>query len=232
MREELMQKHLEKRGSKPASESHSGKRAAPSKSTASKAASPKRAQSYTRGVHHLALCTDDIKKTTEFYTRVLGMPLIHALKVPPGLGTGKGNRGNPPYEEIRHYFFDMGNDSTVAFFEIPQGKEPATNRNAIGSMQHCSFVVTPQRFRDIEERLKANNVSYIGPIPQMPGLDGIYFMDPNGIRLEFACQTADGDDPHVIECCTQTKASALHELRTLPGVDEAWLKEMTANLPD
>ena len=227
-----MQKHLEKSGSKAKSESASGKRAAPSKGAASKASSAKRAESFSRGVHHLALCTDDIKKTTEFYTRVLGMPLIHALKVPPGLGTGTGNRGNPPYEEIRHYFFDMGNDSTVAFFEIPKGKEPVTNRNAIGSMQHCSFVVTPKRFRDIEERLKANNISYIGPIPQMPGLDGIYFMDPNGIRLEFACQAADGDDPHVIECCTQTKASALHELRTLPGVDEAWLREMTANLPD
>jgi catechol 2,3-dioxygenase-like lactoylglutathione lyase family enzyme len=227
-----MQKHLEKSGSKAKSESASGKRAAPSKGAASKASSAKRAESFSRGVHHLALCTDDIKKTTEFYTRVLGMPLIHALKVPPGLGTGTGNRGNPPYEEIRHYFFDMGNDSTVAFFEIPKGKEPATNRNAIGSMQHCSFVVTPKRFRDIEERLKASNISYIGPIPQMPGLDGIYFMDPNGIRLEFACQAADGDDPHVIECCTQTKASALHELRTLPGVDEAWLAEMTANLPD
>src|SRR5207248_9670169 len=84
----------------------------------------------TRGVHHLALCTDDMKKTTEFYTRVLGMPLIHTLRVPPGLGTGKGNRGNPPYEEIRHCFFDRGNDSTVAFFEVPRGKEPAANRHA------------------------------------------------------------------------------------------------------
>jgi catechol 2,3-dioxygenase-like lactoylglutathione lyase family enzyme len=205
--------------------------------SASKAASLKRAPSkpapsFARGVHHLALCTDDIKMTTEFYTRVLGMPLVHALRVPPGLGTGKGNRGNPPYEEIRHYFFDMGNDSTIAFFEIPKGKEPAANRNAIGAMQHCSFVVTPERFRDIEQRLKTNNITYIGPIPQMPGLDGIYFIDPNGIRLEFACQAADGNDPHVIECCTQTKTEALHELATLPGVDPAWLKEMTANLPD
>ena len=194
-------------------------------------ASSGRVASFARGVHHLALCTDDIKATTEFYTRVLGMPLIHALKVPPGLGTGKGNRGNPPYEEIRHYFFDMGNDSTIAFFEIPKGKEPAANRNAIGSMQHCSFVVPPERFREIEERLKANNDAFIGPIPQMPGLDGIYFMDPNGIRLEFACQPADGDSPHVIEGCTQTKAEALRELKTLPGVNEAWLTEMTANLP-
>src|SRR5260221_13525140 len=81
-------------------------------------------KAFTRGVHHLALCTDDMKRTVDFYVEVLGMPLVHAMKVPPGLGTGKANRGNPPYESIRHYFFDMGNDSLLAFFEIPKGKEP------------------------------------------------------------------------------------------------------------
>jgi catechol 2,3-dioxygenase-like lactoylglutathione lyase family enzyme len=191
-----------------------------------------KSQSMTRGVHHLALCTDDIKKTTEFYTRVLGMPLVHALKVPPGLGTGPGNRGNPPYEQCRHYFFDMGNDSVIAFFEIPKGKEPAGNRNAIGAMQHCSFVVTHKRFTELEERLKKHNIPYIGPIPQMPGLDGIYFYDPNNIRLEFACQHADGENPDVMRNTIQSKHEALEELRSLPGVDEAWLKEMTSNLPD
>jgi hypothetical protein len=30
----------------------------------------------------------------------------------------------------------------------------------------------------------------------------------------------------------QSKHEALEELRSLPGVDEAWLKEMTSNLPD
>ena len=87
----------------------------------------------TRGVHHLALCTDDMKATIDFYVDVLGMPLVHAMKVPPGLGTGPSNRGNPPYERVRHYFFDMGNDSLLAFFEIPKGEEPAGNRNAIGA---------------------------------------------------------------------------------------------------
>jgi catechol 2,3-dioxygenase-like lactoylglutathione lyase family enzyme len=190
-----------------------------------------RTHSFARGVHHLALCTDDIKVTTEFYTRVLGMPLIHALKVPPGLGTGKGNRGNPPYEEVRHYFFDMGNDSVIAFFEIPKGAEPSANRNAIGSMQHCSFVVTPEKFREVEDRLRKHKIDYIGPIPQMPGLDGIYFFDPNGIRLEFACQAADNNNPNVINCCLQTKEGAARELRTIPGVDAAWIDEMTSTLP-
>src|ERR1043165_6600928 len=53
------------------------------------------------GVHHLALNTDDMKMTVDFYTGVLGMRLVHAMKVPPGLGTGPGNRGNPRFEEVR-----------------------------------------------------------------------------------------------------------------------------------
>ncbi len=199
--------------------------------TRPKARASSRIKSFARGIHHLALCTDDIKATAEFYTRVLGMPLVHAMKVPPGLGT-KNNRGNPPYEEVRHYFFDMGNDSVIAFFEIPKGAEPPANRNAIGGMQHCAFVVTQERFREVEERLRRHNVSYFGPIPQMPGLDGIYFFDPNGIRLEFACQPADGEHPDVLSCSLQTKEEAEQELRTLAGVDAAWLQEMTANLPD
>ena len=192
----------------------------------------KSAAPLTRGVHHLALCTDDMKKTVDFYVDVLGFPLVHAMKVPAGLGTGPANRGNPPYERVRHYFFDMGNDSLLAFFEIPKGAEPAHNRNAIGAMQHCAFVVTPERFNDLQVRLKNAGVPFRGPIPQLPRLDGIYFMDPNDIRLEFACQPADDSDPHVIECVLQTKAEALEELGTLPGASREWLSKRVAALPD
>ncbi|HEY5899397.1 MAG TPA: VOC family protein [Burkholderiales bacterium] len=178
---------------------------------------------FPRGVHHLALNTDDMKKTIDFYVDVLGMPLVHAMKVPPGLGTGPKNRGNPPYEEIRHYFFDMGNDSLLAFFEIPKGKEPQGHRNAIGAMQHVAFVVTPERFADVERRLKKNEIAYIGPIPQLPGLMGIYFIDPNGIRLEFACQPADGGDQKVLALVTQTSEELKKELATLPGATPEWL---------
>src|SRR5438477_3402664 len=95
------------------------------------------------GVHHLALNTDDMKMTVDFYAGVLGMRLVHAMKVPPGLGTGPGNRGNPPFEEIRHYFFDMGRDGLLAFFEMPKGKKQQGDRNALGAMQHVSFAVSP-----------------------------------------------------------------------------------------
>jgi catechol 2,3-dioxygenase-like lactoylglutathione lyase family enzyme len=186
----------------------------------------------TRGVHHLALNTDDMKKTIEFYVDVLGMPLVHAMKVPPGLGTGAGNRGNPPYEEIRHYFFDMGNDSLLGFFEIPAGKEPQHRLNAIGAMQHCAFVVTPERLSDIQERLTRHKVPFLGPIANLPGTIGIYFFDPNGIRLEIDCQTNDGSSPEVLSMLLQTKRQAHAELATLPNVNAEWLKKYTLAMPD
>jgi len=185
-----------------------------------------------RGVHHLALTTEDMAMTTAFYVDVLGMPLVHAMKVPPGLGTGPGNRGNPPYEEVRHYFYDMGNDSLLAFFEIPKGAEPRSNRNAIGGMQHVAFVVTPERFDEVEKRLDEHGIDHTPRIEQLPGLYGIYFYDPNGIRLEMACQPADAGAPGVLDCTTQSKAEARAELATLDGVDAAWIERMVAVLPD
>jgi len=173
----------------------------------------------TRGVHHLALNTDDMRSTVDFYTRVVGMPLVHAMKVPPGLGKGPGNRGNPPYEEIRHYFFDMGNDSLLAFFEIPRGAEPKVKRDAIGGMQHVAFAVTPKAFAALQKRLAAANVAVDGPIDVLPGLVSIYFYDPNGIRLEACCQPAAGEKQRVVGSVAQRTATARTELES---IDPAW----------
>ena len=185
----------------------------------------RRPNAMTRGVHHLALTTEDMKMTVDFYVNVLGMPLVHAMRVPAGLGTGPKNRGNPPYENLRHYFFDMGNDSLLAFFEIPKGAEAPSNRNAIGGMQHVAFTVTASRFKDIERRLEEHGVPHSGAIPQMPGLLGIYFYDPNGLRLEFACQPEDGEAPGVIDHVTQTTAEARAELETIDA-DAGWVDRM------
>jgi catechol 2,3-dioxygenase-like lactoylglutathione lyase family enzyme len=185
----------------------------------------------TRGVHHLALTTDDMKATTEFYAGVLGMPLVHAMRVPPGVGVGPKNRGNPPYENLRHYFFDMGNDSLLAFFEIPKGAEEQSNRNAIGGMQHVAFVVTEKRFRDIQRRLDDHGVARSEPVEQLPGMLGVYFYDPSGIRVEMACQPDDGETPAVLRCNIQTRAEARAELETLDA-DAAWIDRLIAPLPD
>ncbi len=189
-------------------------------------------RSTLRGVHHLVLCTDDMKKTIDFYVDVLGAPLIHAMRVPAGLGTGPANRGNPPYENLRHYFFDMGNDSLLAVFEIPPGKEAPANRNAIGAMQHCAFVVTEARFAEYQTKLQTHGIPYLGPVEQAPGMWGIYFYDPNGIRLEISCQPAQGEDQRIVGHFTQAKAQARAELTSLPGVTPEWVEMRLAALPD
>jgi hypothetical protein len=154
------------------------------------------------------------------------------MKVPPGLGTGPKNRGNPPYENCRHYFLDMGNDSILAFFEIPKGAEPAHNRNAIGGAQHVAFVVTAEQYATLEAHLKAHNVPYLPSVEQGPGMFGIYFYDPCGTRLEFACQPEDGEEQSIIDFFTQTKAEARAELETLPGATPEWIERRLAPLPD
>jgi catechol 2,3-dioxygenase-like lactoylglutathione lyase family enzyme len=183
----------------------------------------------SRGVHHLALNTDDMKMTLDFYVRILGMPLVHALKVEPGIGTGPGNRGNPPFENIRHYFLDAGGDSLLAFFEIPKGATPKADRNAIGTMQHVSFAVSEERFNDIKQRVEAARISYLGPINVGCETYSLYFFDPNGIRLEFSHQKE--AQPQVIARWRQTKSEALSELKTL-SEDKAWLETMVAHLPE
>jgi catechol 2,3-dioxygenase-like lactoylglutathione lyase family enzyme len=183
-----------------------------------------------RGVHHLVLTTDDMKVTIDFYTQVLGMPLVHALKVEPGLGTGSSNRGNPPFENIRHYFFDMGNDSLLAFFEIPKGAKPRTDRDAIGGLQHVSFVVKPEaKFEALKKRLAENGIEYRGPSKMASGPGySIYFFDPHGIRLEASCDTTSAD-PSVLRDATQRRAQVVEELKTLCD-DPAWIERVTAHL--
>jgi catechol 2,3-dioxygenase-like lactoylglutathione lyase family enzyme len=184
------------------------------------------------GVHHLALNTDDMKMTVDFYVDVLGMRLVHAMKVPPGLGSGPGNRGNPPFEEIRHYFFDMGRDGLLAFFEMPKGKKQRGDRNALGAMQHVSFAVSPESQKRICERLKAAKVPFDGPLEILPGIFSIYVFDPNDIRLEFSCQPSNGEgEPLIVPQVTQTRDEALAELKTLTG-DKSWLDRATAGLTD
>jgi catechol 2,3-dioxygenase-like lactoylglutathione lyase family enzyme len=186
-------------------------------------------QPLSRGVHHLALNTDDMKKTLDFYVGVLGMPLVHALKVAPGLGTGPGNRGNPPFENIRHYFLDAGGDSLLAFFEIPKGMKPKGDRDAIGTMQHVSFCVPEERFNEVRKRVEAARVQYLGPLNVGCDTWSIYFFDPSGIRLEFSHQKQ--AQPRVVERWRQTKAEALEELRTLSS-DGKWLETLVAHLPE
>ncbi len=184
----------------------------------------------SRGVHHLALTCADMKRTTEFYVNVVGLPLVHAMKVPAGVGVGPLNRGNPPYERLRHYFFDMGNDSLLAFFEIPKGAKPRSDRDAIGGMQHLSFVVRPQaEFDALRARLAARGIEVKGPSKMASGPGySIYFYDPHGARLEACCDHLH-EEPSVIRDATQARQTFIDELRTLND-NPQWIAKVARDL--
>ena len=58
-----------------------------------------------RGINHLALVCRDMEKTVEFYSEILGMPLIKTIELPNNMG--------------QHFFFYIGKGDSLAFFWFP-----------------------------------------------------------------------------------------------------------------
>ena len=190
--------------------------------TASAVADITLAPAPTRGVDHLALVTEDLPTTMDFYTRVLKMQLVHVRRIPY-----ERDRGQPPYDNLRHYFFNMGNDNLLAFFEYPKGL-PRQNRDLPGGMQHLAFHVPRNRFDQMVEHVKSCGINVIGPVALGGRFWSAYFYDPNGIRLELATSLAD-ESLGVVESVLQTEEEAKAELETLfdnPEVVEEWLGKM------
>ena len=125
--------------------------------------------STARGVHHVALICTDAARTIEFYQGVLGFPVVEVME-------------NRDYPGSTHFFFDLGNNTMLAFFDFPGlGLGPAVE--AIGSLQHIAISMTPEEYQKVHERLDEHGIEYIGPDR---GLEGsIYFKDPDGIQIEL-----------------------------------------------
>src|SRR3954454_10201705 len=156
-----------------------------------------------RGINHLALVCRDMAKTVDFYTNVLGMPLIKTIELPMGMG--------------QHFFFDMGNGNSLAFFWFPNAPEPEPGVSspkalpgqgepppAIASMTHAAFDVPADKIEEYRQRLIDRGIecskltnhdnSEWGVTKEMNDdvfIRSVYFFDPDGILLEFACWTAE-----------------------------------------
>ena len=176
----------------------------------------------TRGIDHLAIVTDDMPTAMDFYTRVLGFQLLHVRRVP-----FEQDRWQPPYHNLRHYFFNMGNDSLFAIFEYPKGL-PRQNRDHVGGMQHIAFHVPFEKFDAMIERVKSCGVNVVGPVSLGGRFWSAYFLDPFGIRLEIATSRTDTPMTNV-ESVLKREKEAREELETLfsdAAEVEKWLKQM------
>ena len=132
-----------------------------------------------RGVHHLAFVTPDMDATVRFYVGVLGMPLQATLMAGP----------------MRHYFFGIGPDMTVAFFEIPGAP---TFKKGAGSppefaiqFDHLSIGVDSEdELLALRERIAAAG-SEVTEVVDHGIMRSIYFHDNNGLALEASWWTVE-----------------------------------------
>jgi catechol 2,3-dioxygenase-like lactoylglutathione lyase family enzyme len=153
------------------------------------------------GINHLALVCRDMERTVDFYTNVLGFPLIKTLELPMNMG--------------QHFFFDIGNGDSLAFFWFPNSPDPHPGCSnpgampmqgdivtAIGSMNHVAFNVPPEKMEEYRDKLHAKGVkttqilnhdnSYLQVSKEWTDsvfVRSLYFQDPDGILLEFAAWT-------------------------------------------
>ena len=162
-----------------------------------------------RGINHLALVCSDMKRTVDFYSGILGMPLTKTIDLPGGLG--------------QHFFFDVGNGDMLAFFWFPHAPEgiPGVTHcaNLVGkgdlttahaSMNHVAFNVPLEKLEAYQEKLVEAGIEATPVIHHDESERGasltptdttfvrsIYFRDPDGILLEFAAWTRPLDERDV-----------------------------------
>lgn len=124
------------------------------------------------GVHHLALVCSDVEQTIGFYQDLLGFPLVGMFE-------------NRDYAGSTHFFFDIGHDNLLAFFDFP-GLGLDRAREAIGGVQHVALSVEKDAFDLVRRRLDDAGIDYLGPDR---GLErSIYVRDPDGVQIELLAE--------------------------------------------
>src|SRR5229473_6806493 len=115
------------------------------------------------GIHHLAICTKDIKTQIEFFTQVCGMELealywMHGVK------------------NTFHGFLKLGNSSSIAFVASPEIGEIQPQKGvshaawtaapvAAGVMQHVALNVEDETaLLAIRDRVRTHGHWVMGPI--------------------------------------------------------------------
>src|SRR5258706_456453 len=128
--------------------------------------SQSRPTSSARGVHHVALLSSDVERTVRFYQDLLEFPLTDMFE-------------NRDYQGSTHFFFDIGNGNSLAFFDLP-GLDLGPYAEVLGGLHHLAISVEPERWNHLKAKLDDAGIEYAH-------IDGssIYFSDPDGARLEL-----------------------------------------------
>lgn len=131
-------------------------------------------------IHHVAYRCKDAKETVDWYERVLGMRFTTAFAEDYVPSTGA-------YDPYMHVFLDCGGGNVLAFFELPAQPDIGRDENTPAWVQHLAFEVPDyDALIAAKEHIEAQGIEVLGPTYHGV-FRSIYFFDPNGHRLELAC---------------------------------------------
>jgi catechol 2,3-dioxygenase-like lactoylglutathione lyase family enzyme len=125
-----------------------------------------RPASTARGVHHVALLSADVERTIRFYQDLLEFPLTELFE-------------NRDYKGSTHFFFDIGNGNSLAFFDFP-GLDLGDYGEVLGGLHHLAISIPPETWERLKKKLDDAGVKY----DHISG-SSLYFRDPDGARLEL-----------------------------------------------
>jgi catechol 2,3-dioxygenase-like lactoylglutathione lyase family enzyme len=125
-----------------------------------------RPASSARGLHHVAVVARDVEETVRFYQDLLEFPLTDIFE-------------NRDHKGSNHFFFDIGNDNLLAFFDFP-GLDLGPYAEVLGGLHHIAISVEPEKWEHLRRKLDEAGVEYLHESDT-----SIYFRDPNGARLEL-----------------------------------------------
>jgi len=177
-----------------------------------------------QGLHHLAICTADMKAQIAFFTDTLGMELqalywMHGVK------------------NTWHGFLRLNDESSIAFVCNPDvatvptvlGQTHAGNPGALcaaGAMQHLALKVRDHaELLAMRDRLRDRGVPVLGPIDH--GMCcSIYFAGPENLSLELSYSLEPIDarawiDPEVVKLAGITDEELARFVRPAAFQDRA-----------
>jgi len=136
------------------------------------------------GLHHFAWRCRDAEETRHFYEDILGLPLTHVIKKDTVPSTGE----HCPYV---HIFFRMADGSHMAFFDLGDDTAAEPSPNTPAWVNHIALRVdSDAALQSMKARLEENGVEVLGVTDHDGYIHSIYFMDPNGFRLELTTELA------------------------------------------
>ena len=162
-------------------------------------------------IHHVAYRCRDAGDTVAWYGRMLGMRFTTAFAEDHVPSTGA-------YDPYMHVFLDCGGGNVLAFFELPNQPDMSRDPNTPEWVQHIALEVPDlDSLMAAKAHVEAQGVEVLGPTYH--GIfRSIYFFDPNGHRVELACNIGTAEQyaelervaPLMLEEWSRTKKAPQH----------------------